>query len=110
MEGREEINKALIGCITACIQISLSAHSAGLETVALDGLWELSFCEGAKGKFWLNGRADRYALGARRADGELFDWCEGEIPVEGGWIKVSWHRKDGKIEPSYSVPEGWRIE
>ena len=37
------------------------------------------------------------------------DWCEGEIPVEGGWIKVSWRRENGKIVPSFSAPQGWRI-
>ena len=37
------------------------------------------------------------------------DWCEGEIPVDGGWLKVSWRRANGRIAPSYSAPEGWDV-
>lgn len=37
------------------------------------------------------------------------DWCEGEIPVDGGRLKVSWRRENGRIAPSYSAPDGWDV-
>ena len=33
--------------------------------------------------------------------------CEGELPVDGGLVKVSWRRDNGKSEYSYSVPIGY---
>lgn len=37
------------------------------------------------------------------------DWCEGEIPLDGGWIRVSWRRENGRVKPSCSAPEGWDV-
>ena len=35
--------------------------------------------------------------------------CEGELPVDGGLVKVSWRRDNGKSEYSYSVPIGYEV-
>ena len=35
--------------------------------------------------------------------------CEGELPVDGGLVKVSWRRDNGKFEYSYSVPIGYEV-
>ena len=37
------------------------------------------------------------------------EYCEGEIPVDGGFVKVSWKKEGGAICPRYSAPDGYMV-
>ncbi len=37
-------------------------------------------------------------------------YCKGEIPVENGWIKLSWEQDNESIKYKLSYPDGWSIE
>lgn len=37
-------------------------------------------------------------------------YCKGEIPIEGGWIKLTWEQDDDKIKYRVSYPKDWSVE